>query len=75
MNKEDYWLYNAVLFGIVGTIIMFWFYPLVLIEYFYFMGMCIGSIVIYLIEKERKKELIFGLHSFKNYPHLIQHWH
>jgi len=54
-NKEDYWLYNAVLFGIISLIMFFWDYPFIDIYYFYFMGMCTGCIFIYLIEKEKKK--------------------
>lgn len=53
-NKEDLWFYNSTLFGIVAIIIMFLTYPFVMLYYFYFMGMCTGCIIIFIIEKEKK---------------------
>jgi len=53
-NKEDVWFYNSTLFGVIAVIIMFLFYPLVMLYYFYFMGMCIGCLIIFIKEKEKK---------------------
>ena len=51
-NKENLWFYNSTLFGIIAVIIMFLTYPNAILEYFYFMGMCIGCLIIFIKEKK-----------------------
>jgi len=37
---------------------MFLNYPNIALSYFYFMGMCVGCLVIFVIEKEKKIKII-----------------